>query len=306
MPKLALEAAGAAAPAGSPVIGSVIIPAHNEEASIGLCLSALLKDARAGEFEVIVVCNGCSDGTANAARAFGSMVRVIEIEVGSKIIALNLGNKAARYFPRLYLDADLEISTRDARALLAAATDPDCFAAIGCMKSDVSRVPWLMRQYYAVWSRQAYLRNGKFGGVYALSEAGCEHVGVLPPVINDDEYIRRRIPAGKVRLLEDCSFRAQMPQTLHDLLAVRTRVHRGNRQLKELARAQGAAALPHPGSTSFKGLLATASRRPDLWLGLATYVGVNALAKYRARNATGGAGWGRDESSRRARSAGTA
>jgi hypothetical protein len=284
--------------------GSVIIPAHNEEASIGHCLSSLLAAARPGEFEIVVVCNGCSDGTANVARSFGNSVRVIELEVGSKILALNLGNKAARFFPRLYLDADLEISTDAARKLLSAATDPACFAAIGVMETDAAKAPWLLRQYYAVWRRQSYLKNGKFGGAYALSEAGCRHVGVLPPVINDDEYVRRRIPSEKLHVLADCNFTAQMPRTLRDLMAVRTRVHRGNRQLKQLERASGQDMPVRKQHGSVRSLAGTAWRRPDLWPGLVTYVAVNAVARLRAR--APGVRWGRDESSRRARMTGPA
>ena len=292
-------AVGSASPAGS-----VIIPAHNEEASIGHCLSALLKSARPGEFEIVVVCNGCSDGTANVARSFGNPVRVIELEVGSKILALNLGNKAARFYPRLYLDADLEISTDAARMLLAAAADPSCFAAIGVMETDAGQAPWLLRQYYAVWSRQSYLRNGKFGGAYALSEAGCRHVGILPPVINDDEYVRRRIPADRLRVLSECSFRAQLPRTLRDLMAVRTRVHRGNRQLQQLERASGQDLTVSREKNAMGGLASTAWRRPDRWAGLVAYVAVNIVAKLRAR--APGVRWGRDESSRRARMTGQA
>lgn len=284
--------------------GSVIIPAHNEEASIGHCLSSLLKSARPGEFEIVVICNGCSDGTANVARSFGNSVRVIELEVGSKILALNLGNKAARFYPRLYLDADLEISTGAARMLMSAAADPSCFAAIGVMETDATQAPWLLRQYYAVWTRQSYLRNGKFGGAYALSEAGCRHVGILPPVINDDEYVRRRIPADRLRVLAECSFKAQMPCTLRDLMAVRTRVHRGNRQLRQLERASGQEMPVRKQQGSMRGLARTAWRRPDLWAGLVTYVTVNVVAKLRAR--APGVRWGRDESSRRARSTGPA
>lgn len=275
-------------------IGSIIIPAHNEEASIGRCLSTLLEGATPGAYEIIVVCNGCSDGTANEARAFGSMVRVIEIEVGSKVIAVNLGNQAARFHPRLYLDADLELTASSARALLLAAASGDCLAAIGQMETDRADVPWLMRQYYAVWSRHGYLKNGKFGGAYALSEQGCAVVGVLPPVINDDEYVRRRIPLQNVRVVPGCSFKARLPRTFRDLLAVRTRVHRGNRQLKELARASGSAAVPvNPASH----LMLSVSTRPRLWLGAVTYVAVNAIAKLRARKPA--VRWGRDESSRR-------
>ncbi len=44
---------------------SVILPASNEEAWIGPCLSALLaSDPVPGGAEVIVVANGCRDATA--------------------------------------------------------------------------------------------------------------------------------------------------------------------------------------------------------------------------------------------------
>lgn len=283
-------------------IGSVIIPAHNEEASIGRCLAALLGNAKPGEFEVIVICNGCQDDTAGVARTFGTIVRVIEIEIGSKVLAINLGNKAARFYPRLYLDADLEISTEAARKLLNSANDQSCLAAIGTMDTDISEVPWLLRQYYAVWKRNGYLKNGKFGGAYALSRAGAECIGVLPPVINDDEYVRRRIPSAGVRVLPDCSFRAQMPRTIRDLIAVRTRIHRGNRQLRDLARSNDALLLNHSTNQSLRSLITTASRRPDLWVGVATYLTVNMIAKVKARRSM--TGWGRDESTRRVTNSG--
>ena len=42
---------------------SVVIPAHNEETVIGRCLAALFAGAGEGELDVVVVCNGCRDGT---------------------------------------------------------------------------------------------------------------------------------------------------------------------------------------------------------------------------------------------------
>ena len=47
---------------------SFVIPAHNEEAVIGRCLTALLAGARRDELDIIVVCNGCTDRTAEVAR----------------------------------------------------------------------------------------------------------------------------------------------------------------------------------------------------------------------------------------------
>jgi glycosyltransferase involved in cell wall biosynthesis len=47
---------------------SIVIPAHNEEAVIARTLATLLRTAMPREFEVIVVCNGCSDRTAETVR----------------------------------------------------------------------------------------------------------------------------------------------------------------------------------------------------------------------------------------------
>ena len=43
---------------------SIIIPAYNEERVIAATLKELVPGAIAGELEVIVVCNGCTDNAA--------------------------------------------------------------------------------------------------------------------------------------------------------------------------------------------------------------------------------------------------
>jgi glycosyltransferase involved in cell wall biosynthesis len=273
-----------------PCAGSIIIPAYNEAAGIARCLLALMRDARPGEFEVIVVANGCTDGTAQIARGFGERIRVLELAEGSKTAAVNAGNAAAGHDARLYLDADLELSTANARALLAVVADGTWQAAVGNMELDLSGTSALLRQYYAVWALNGYLSRGKFGGAYALSRAGRELAGPLPRVINDDEYIRRKIPADQVCLLPQCSFTARAPRTFRDLYKVRCRVHRGNRQLE----AMGLAASRQPVG---RRMLAAALRKPGLWAGLAAYLLVNALARHAA--SSGASGWERDESTRR-------
>jgi glycosyltransferase involved in cell wall biosynthesis len=78
---------------------SIVIPAHNESRVIERCLTSILTDARPNEFEIVVVCNGCTDDTAERARGFGDRVRVIETPIGSKIHALNLGDQHVSRFP---------------------------------------------------------------------------------------------------------------------------------------------------------------------------------------------------------------
>ncbi len=53
---------------------SVVIPAFNEEELLGSCLDSLLGQDFAGPYEVIVVDNNSTDGTASLARARGATV----------------------------------------------------------------------------------------------------------------------------------------------------------------------------------------------------------------------------------------
>src|SRR4051794_9821734 len=93
-----------------PPVATIIVPAHNEAATIGRCLRALTEGGRPGEFEIVVVCNGCTDRTAAEARRFVPRgVTVLETDAASKVHALNLGDAAAHAFPRLYVDADVVI-----------------------------------------------------------------------------------------------------------------------------------------------------------------------------------------------------
>ncbi|MGA8273701.1 MAG: glycosyltransferase, partial [Candidatus Sulfotelmatobacter sp.] len=84
---------------------SIIIPAHNEGAVIARTLKAMTDGAQPAELDIIVVCNGCSDDTAAVARRFSPAVRVLETAIAGKTNALNLGDEAARSFPRVYVDA---------------------------------------------------------------------------------------------------------------------------------------------------------------------------------------------------------
>jgi glycosyltransferase involved in cell wall biosynthesis len=54
---------------------SVVVPAHNEENYLGACLDSLRNQDFPGDYEIIVVDNNSTDGTADVARARG--VRVV-------------------------------------------------------------------------------------------------------------------------------------------------------------------------------------------------------------------------------------
>src|SRR3989338_10342793 len=82
---------------------SLIIPAHNEENYLG----RTLKTARHPDVEVLVVCNGWTDRTAEIARTFP--VKVYHLAHRSVSKARNLGAKHARGDLLIFLDADVRL-----------------------------------------------------------------------------------------------------------------------------------------------------------------------------------------------------
>ena len=137
--------------------------------------------------DIIVVANGCTDDTADVAGSFGPPVRVLSIPVASKREALLAGDQAAKDFPRIYVDADVELGAGDIQALGAALGRPGTLACGPGRDLDLAGRPWLVRWYYAVWERLPEVRTGLFGrGVIGLSEAGHARMAGLPPLLADD------------------------------------------------------------------------------------------------------------------------
>jgi glycosyltransferase involved in cell wall biosynthesis len=114
----------------APPLISIIIPAHNEQDYIRRTLEAA-NSQTLRNFEVIVVCNGCSDRTAHEARQFCDQVIVMPERGLSR--ARNLGGQAARGRILAFLDADtllehhaLEVIARQFTPEFAAGTLKGC------------------------------------------------------------------------------------------------------------------------------------------------------------------------------------
>ena len=212
----------------------MIIPAHNEAEVIGRSLAALTEGAQPGELEVIVVCNGCRDATADLARRFGAPVRVIETETPSKSNALNAGDRAASGFPRLYMDADVVMTLDSVRRLAAALQDGHALAAAPRVETLFpTNTSWWVRAYYQFWMALPYIQEGMMAaGVYAASRRGRERFGDFPDVINDDGYFRLQYHSGERLEVEGAVSRVWAPSNLRDLVRIRTRSRVGVRQLQ--------------------------------------------------------------------------
>lgn len=279
-------------------LAAIIIPAHNEEGVIARLLRSIVAEAEPGEFEIIVAANGCSDGTAQAARNAGQGITVLDLPEPSKVAALNAGDAAATVFPRIYVDADVMVSAETLRALARVLSDddgtgsssaggqaagsvlapaPGPLAAAPALKTDLAGASWFVRAHYRIWELTDYRTRGHIGsGIYALSREGRQRFGRFPDVIADDRYVQQLFTLSERMTLPEHTFTVHSPKTLRALLRRATRAAAGNLQLQARASEMEslhpqAAAAPASGSGSQANLLRRVLPKPALWPALAVY-----------------------------------
>jgi hypothetical protein len=282
---------------------SIVVPACNEEHLIGRTLGTLLDDAAPGEFEVLVVANGCRDATAERAQAFAPRVQVLETPVASKSKALDLGDRAATAFPRLYVDADVVVDAAAVRAVAAVLDASEPRAAAPRLEVDLAGRPWSVRAYYAVWCRTAYARAGSLGsGFYGVSAAGRARFDRFPDLIADDLFVPGLFAPHERVVVAEHAFVQPAPRDRASLVRRRSRAAAGTLQYRRL----------HPEghvTGGAGGLGREVLARPRDWPAAAAYLAVRLEAQHRARRKLrrGALGtWERDESTRRAPAEGSA
>jgi glycosyltransferase involved in cell wall biosynthesis len=131
---LAVRLAGGAPPA-TPAAElpplSLIIAAHDEESVIeAKVANALAQDYPRELLEVIVACDGCTDGTAASARRAGADL-VLDLVRGGKIRAQDAAVQRARGEIVAFSDANALWEPDAARVLVGAFSDPDVGYACG-------------------------------------------------------------------------------------------------------------------------------------------------------------------------------
>ncbi|MFF4104670.1 glycosyltransferase [Streptomyces sp. NPDC001903] len=286
---------------------SIVIPAHNEGRVIGRLLDALLADAPASGPDIVVVCNGCTDDTAAVAGARGPRVRVVEIPTPSKHRALRVGDEHARGFPRLYVDADVEVGAADVRALTGAlAARPDLLAAAPGRDIPLSGCAWPVRAYYRVWQRLPAVREGLFGrGVIAVTEPGHARIASLPPLMADDLAASLAFAPEERSVVETARVVVHPPRTWGDLIRRRVRAATSSAELERFQAseaAEGAEGAHAPSARTGTGdLRALLRAQPGLLPGVVVFVVAALAARRGARKAIRSGDfstWLRDESSR--------
>jgi glycosyltransferase involved in cell wall biosynthesis len=271
-------------------IASIVIPAHNEQAVIARTLSTLLAGSKPGEFEIVVVCNGCSDRTQEISEGFADRgVLTLTIDTPSKISALNVGDSAVNVMPRVYLDADVQVTATSLRKLVAT-LNAGALAAAPRAALDVDGCSPLVRSYFKVWSRLGHVSRGLGSGVYALSAEGRARFDEFPRVIADDYFVYCLVNGDERVSPADALSIVEQPKTLKDLAKRRLRIEKGNAEL----RAQGMSA-----TSGGAGLVDIVKDRPALLPNALLYAGIHAWARQRvSRMSVSDVGWQRDQSTR--------
>lgn len=272
---------------------TVIIPAHEEAATVGRLLAGIAPVL--DRFDVIVVANGCTDETADIARAAGP-VRVIEVREASKRAALNVGDAAARYPVRIYLDADVAIEPATLLRLAEVLQRSDAIVASPAVRIDEHGASLFARSYQRIWALTDYRMHEHTGsGIFGLSAAGRARFDEFPEVIADDLYVRMLFGLDERVISSGAPFTIFAPRTLRAQIGRLRRTMAGELQLAErfpdLERLSGAR----------RRLIGRVARRPWLWPAFLVYSYAYAAGRSAAR-AKLAAGettiWERDISSR--------
>lgn len=243
---------------------SIVIPAHNEERVIGRLLDALTAGAPPpggpGAFDIVVVCNGCTDGTAEAASRPG--VRVVSVPTPSKHTALRTGDTHARGFPRLYVDADVVIDAAGVRELARLLGAGGILAAAPARHLPMTGCAWRVRAYYRIWQLLPAVREGLFGrGVIALSREGHARIAALPPLMADDLAASLAFAPHERAVAPGARVTVHPPRTWADLMRRRVRADTSSH---EWERHQARAATVDGASGADADARGTPVRRPGV------------------------------------------
>lgn len=276
---------------------SIIIPAHNEASVIESTLRSIIASKLDRALQIIVVANGCSDDTAARARAVAGPILVIETPIGSKTHALNVGDRVARYFPRAYVDADIQLSDNALQKVVDAFNDPGCRIAAPTPRHDYTGHNPLLGGYYRLWRSLPYVRSAIMGsGFYAIDAELRSRFTEFPALTADDKFVRNLTRPEERRVVEGCHAVINMPETFGDLLRVKTRWTYGNLEL-----ASARPDLNVNDRDRYRGVPTHLLMRPWLWPHVPAFVFIYLYTRNAARkkiaqqqNTT----WERDDSSR--------
>ena len=230
---------------------------------------------------------------------------MVEIPEANKSKALNAGDLAAKQFPRIYLDADIVVTTAQARSLCDALSGASTtamgkpLAVVPTRRLDIEGRPVLVRAYYAISSRMPAFRDGLFGrGAITLSEQARSRFDAFPDMVADDLFLDSLFSADEKFQVTDFATTVAAPRRTRDLVKRLVRVRRGNAAMRAAGRAGTVDASVRPADRT-AWFTSVVKPHPRLAPAAVIYVSITTLAAVLARRAPRSAqSWGQDASTR--------
>ncbi|MEQ6902942.1 glycosyltransferase [Nocardioides sp. YIM 152588] len=281
-------------PSAEGKLGAVIVPAHNEEAVIARTLAPLSALATSGRIELVVAANGCTDATVQRARSVPGTT-VLDLPTPSKTAALNAADAHATTWPRIYLDADIEITAAAVEAVLTALSTGPALAARPPYRFDVRGASRLVRSFYRARERLPECEQHLWGaGVYALSRSGHDRFGAFPALVADDLFVDAQFAPHEVEIVPCPPVLVRTPRDVASLLAVLRRTYAGNAEHVSDASATGGTAAEATTARTARQLVVSALQPVA---DSAVYAGMVTASRISSARRNGGS-WERDDSSR--------
>jgi len=227
-----------------PSRASIVIPAYNEETRIRGLLGTLSDPSIKGAYDVFVICNGCTDRTRQVAEEYPGVV-VVEIAGVGKYLALNEGDRlAGDVYPRLYCDADIQLSPNSVITLVDALTTEEVVVAGPEIRYALEGVNWTIKMFYrgaanpviAGWN--SGLLAGR--GLYGASRAARRRFGSFPALYADDLFFDSQFDSTEKIVLPTAIALLWVPVNLRQLVKGEMRVAEGNRQYRVVEHVEGA------------------------------------------------------------------
>jgi glycosyltransferase involved in cell wall biosynthesis len=208
---------------------SFVIPAYNEEACIGACITSVCRQLRASahEGEIIVVNNASTDRTAEVASAWPE-VRVVSEPRKGLLYARQRGFEESHGDLLACIDADTVvpkgwISTAlrafDRNAMLACLSGPYLYYDLSPALRVIVILWYLVADLFLGYLNQYFFRTGAMiqGGNYVVRRSALEKIGGYDTRIaffgEDTDLARRLIRVGRVRF----TFRLSLPASARRL-----------------------------------------------------------------------------------------
>ncbi|WP_009959790.1 glycosyltransferase family 2 protein [Verrucomicrobium spinosum] len=209
------------APSGSPPTFSVLLCVHNEAARIESRLQNLTTLSWPGPVEFIVVCDGCTDVTAEVARRVSPLVKVLEQPMKSgKPAGLNAAVSVATGDLLVFCDARQTFAHDAIQHLAAPFSDPEIGAVSGSLQIAGSEAGggqgvdlyWRLEKKLREWEGLYSSVVGCTGAIYALRRE--LYLPLPADTLLDDVVLPMQAVMQGKRVLFNPAARAFDPQTL--------------------------------------------------------------------------------------------